>query len=149
MFGLFKKKQPDEDDVVIVAAKIVRDFADLIASGRTSPALIYDVSMLPYAKGLIENSCKLSINVCQDSYQRQCCKGVLIMLSQFQEGVGSTPLGIDATALKDMQDGGASMEEIATRVTTMKMPSPELLGKVQAEAIALLEWTRQAVDGRP
>lgn len=149
MFGLFKKKQLDESDVVIAAAKIVEDFADLIASGRISPALIYDVWMLPHAKGLIENSCKLSIKVCQDSYQRQCCKGVLIMLSQFQEGVGSTPLGIDATALKAMSDDGVSMEEITTRVTNMKMPSPELLEKVQAEAIALLEWTRQVVDGRP
>ena len=71
------------------------------------------------------------------------------MLSQFQEGVGSTPLGIDATALKAMSDDGVSSEEITTRVTNMKMPSPELLEKVQAEAIALLEWTRQAVDGRP
>lgn len=146
MFGLFKKKQPDEDEVVIVAAKIVQDFADLIASGRISPALIYDVWMLPHAKNLIENSCKLSIKVCQDSYQRQCCKGILIMLSQFQEGVGSTPLGIDATALKAMSDDGVSSEEITMRVTNMKMPSPELLEKVQAEAIALLEWTRQVVD---
>ena len=40
MFGLFKKKQPDENDIVIAAAKIVQDFADLIASGRISPALI-------------------------------------------------------------------------------------------------------------
>jgi hypothetical protein len=149
MFGLFKKKQLDENDVVIAAAKIVQDFADLIASGRISPALIYDVWMLPHTKSLIENSCKLSIKVCQDSYQRQCCKGVLVMLPQFQEGVGSTPLGIDATALKAMQDGGASMEEIEMRVTTMKMPSPELLEKVQAEGIALLEWTRQVVDDRP
>lgn len=149
MFGLFKKKQPDENDVHITAAKIVRDFADLIASGRISPALIYDVSMLPYAKGLIESSCKLSIKVCQDSYQRQCCKGILIMLPQFQEGVGSTPLGIDATVLKAMSDDGVSSEEILMRVTNTKMPSPKLLEKVQAEGIALLEWTRQAVNGRP
>ena len=61
------------------------------------------------------------------------------MLSQFQEGVGSTPLGIDAIALKAMSDDGVSSEEILTRVTNTKMPSPELLEKVQAEASALLE----------
>lgn len=149
MFGLFRKKQPDENKVVIVAENIAHDFADLIASGRISPTIIYDVSMLPYAKGLIENSCKVSIKVCQDSSQLQGWKVVLPMLSQFQEGIGSTPLGLDGTALKAMSDDGVSIEEIATRITQMKMPSPELKKKVHAEERALFEWVTQVVDGRP
>ena len=54
MFGLFKKKRPDENEAVIVAANtIAYNFSGLIASDCIMPGLIYDVSMLPYAKDLL------------------------------------------------------------------------------------------------
>ena len=86
------------------------------------------------------------ISVCQDSFQLQGWKVVFPMLSQFQEGVGTTPLGLDGTA---MMDEGLSIKELAARITQMKMPSPALQEKVDAEARALLEWVTQVVDGRP
>lgn len=150
MFGLFKKKQPDDNQVAIVAANnIAHDFSGLIASGRIESVRIYDVSMLPHAKDLIEDCCKLWISVCQDSSQLQGWKVVLPMLSQFQEGIGSTPLGLDGTAMMAMKDEGVSMKEMAMRITQMKMPSPELQERVHAEERALFEWVMQAVDGRP
>ena len=83
MFGLFKKKQPDENQAAIVAANnIAHDFSDLIASGHIEPGHIYDVSMLPHAKDLIEDCCKLWISVCQDSSQLQGWKVTFPMLSQ-------------------------------------------------------------------
>lgn len=150
MFGLFKKQRPDENEAVIVAANnIACSFSGLIASDCIKPGLIYNVSMLPYTKDLIKDSCKLWISTCQDSSQLQGWKVVFPMLSQFQEGVGSTPLGLDGTAMMTMRDEGLSIEELATRVTQMKMPSPELQEKVHAEERALFEWVTQVVDGRP
>ena len=130
MFGLFKKQRPDENEAVIVAANnIACNFSGLIASDCIKPGFIYDVSMLPYDKDLIRDSCKLWISVCQDSPQLQGWKVVLPILSQFQEGIGSTPLGLDGTAMMAMKDEGVSIKEMAMRITQMKMPSPELKKK--------------------
>ena len=155
MFGLFKgifKKSSDaapsktEQDrqVVLAANKIACDFSDLMASDRFEPQMIYDVSVLPYPKGIIEKSCKLWISVCRDESQLRAWKCVLPNLSQFQEGIGPTPLGIDSASLT----ADLPLKEMAARMTSLNMPSPELVHKVQNEAQALLDWARQVVDGR-
>lgn len=150
MFGLFKTKQPDKNEAVIAAANnIACTFSGLIASDGIQPGRIYDVSILPFAKDLIMDSCKVWISVCQDSSQLQGWKVVFPILSQFQEGVGSTPLGLDGNAMVAMKDEGLSVEEMARRITQMKMPSPELQEKVNAEHRVLFEWVTQVVDIRP
>jgi len=149
MFGPFKKKQPEKNHALISAAnRVAHDFSDLMASDRIDSGLIYDVSVLPHDKDLIEKCCKLWITVCQDSAQLQGWKVILPMLSQFQNGIGTTPLGISYNALMAMKNEGVSVEESAMRITEMKMPSPELEEKTRIEERALLEWVRQAVDGR-
>lgn len=149
MFDLFKKKQPDKNKAEIAAAnKVAHDFSDLIASDRICPLQIYDVSVLPHPKELIEKCCKLWIMVCQDSTQLQGWKVILPILSQFQEGIGATPLGLDGAAIMAMGNEGVPINERTMRITEMKMPSPELEEKVRIEERALHEWVRQVVDGR-
>ncbi|MBX3332438.1 MAG: hypothetical protein KF722_18725 [Nitrospira sp.] len=149
MFGLFKNKQSAKNQAAIAAAnKIAHDFSDLIASGRVNPGQIYDVSVLPHAKELIEKCCKLWIMVCQDSTQLQGWKVILPILSQFQKGIGATPLGLDATALMTMRNEDVPIEEHAMRISEVKMPSLELEEKVHAEERALHTWVTQAVGGR-
>ncbi|BCA53474.1 hypothetical protein W02_06140 [Nitrospira sp. KM1] len=145
MFGIFnKKKQTDKVKAAIETANAVAcDFSDLIASGSIEPTLIYDVSALPHAKDLIEKSCKLWILACPDVSQRQSWKVVLPMLSQFQEGVGSIPLGLDVSTLVNQ---GLPPQELARKITSLKMPSAELLERVHAEEHALLSWVTHAVD---
>lgn len=130
--------------LTVAANSIACDFSDLIASERVQPNLIYDVSVLPHPKVDIERACKFWIQVCPDEQQRQGWKIVLPMLSQFQEGVGSPPLGIDMATLRS--DRNESVEEFARRVASTRSPSPQLRSKVEAEAIALLAWVRNAVD---
>ena len=149
MFDLFKKKQPEKNKVAIAAAnKVAHDFSDLIASDHIYPLQIYDVSVLPHPKALIEKCCKLWIMVCQDSTQLHGWKIILPILSQFQEGIGATPLGLDGAAIMAMRNEDVSIEESAMRITEMKMPSPGLEEKVRIEERALHEWVRKAVDGR-
>jgi hypothetical protein len=100
MFGLFKRNKIDKKEAIVTAANNVAcDFSELIGSGNIEPNIIYDVSVLPHTKELIEQSCKLWISICSDEAQRQSWKLVLPMLAQFQQGVGSTPLGLNSTAL--------------------------------------------------
>lgn len=146
MFNPFKRNKTDKKEAIVIAANNVAcDFSDLIASGNIEPFLIYDVSVLPHAKELIEQSCKLWISICSDEAQLQGWKITFPILAQFQRGVGSTPLGLNATALVGT---GLSPLEMANRIVSLKQPSPELLAKVQTEEHALLSWVTQIVDRR-
>jgi hypothetical protein len=130
--------------LTVAANNIACDFSDLVSSERVEPNLVYDVSELPHPKDAIERACKFWIQVCPDEQQRQAWKIVLPMLSQFQEGVGSPPLGIGMATLRSARN--VSVEEFARRVASTRSPSPQLLSKVEAEAAALLAWVRDAVD---
>lgn len=146
MFGLFKNNKPDQKEATVIAANnIACDFSELIGSGSIEPNLIYDVSLLPHPKELIERSCKLWISICSDEIQRQSWKLLLPSLAQFQKGVGSTPLGLNATALVGK---GLSPLEMANRIASMKQPSPELLAKVRAEEQTLLSWVTEVLGRR-
>jgi hypothetical protein len=144
MFRLFDKKRPNDlANVAVSANNVACDFSDLIASDRIQDGMIYDVSHLPDAKALIEKSCKIWISLCTDEAERQAWKVVLPMLSQFQEGIGPSPIGLDVTAIAGMEP-----QEMLKLIRSMKKPSPELLMKVQTEEKALLEWVMHTVDPR-
>jgi len=127
---------------IAAANNVACDFSDLIASGRVKPGLVYDVSALPHAKDLILKSCKLWITACPDQSQRVAWKVVLPMLSQFQEGVGSTPLGLDIASV-----AGLAPREMARRIASMEQPSQEVMTRVQTEERALRAWVTETVGG--
>jgi hypothetical protein len=67
------------------------------------------------------------------------------MLSQFQEGIGPTPLGLDIASVVGQ---GLEPGEMARRITGMRQPPPELQARVQAEEQTLREWVKETVDSR-
>ncbi|MCX5658220.1 MAG: hypothetical protein NTW19_00680 [Planctomycetota bacterium] len=150
MFHFLKrspKPAPDpslsRDQVIAVANAIAAQFAKMVASGQVLPGLVYDVSMLPHSKSVIKNACVVTIRYASRE-QREGWKIVLPILSQFQEGVGGSPLGLDPAAIL----AGGGVDEMIRRVANMKKLPPEIETKVEAEFRELLQWVCREVDNR-
>lgn len=149
MFNFFNRSKPapapspSRDEVLAVANAIASQFAKMVASGQVLPGLVYDVSMLPHSKSLIKNACVTTIRYASRE-QREGWKIVLPILSQFQEGVGSSPLGLDPAAIL----AGGEADEMIRRIANMKKIPPEIETKVEAEYRELLQWVCREVDNR-
>ena len=71
-----------------------------------------DAGSLPHPKELIKQALILALRLETDPKQREVLKGGYIMLSDWQEGVGDQPVGLDVTKM----DLNADPKELAKRI---------------------------------
>jgi hypothetical protein len=71
-----------------------------------------DAGSLPHPKELIKQALILALLLETDPKQREVLKGGYIMLSDWQEGVGDEPVGLDVTKM----DLNADPKELAKRI---------------------------------
>jgi hypothetical protein len=126
---------------------VVQDFGALIQT--VQPGTYYDVSMLPHSKDTILKSLLYALKVTDDAQLREHIKTGLVFLSQFQEGVGPSPISpvpIDVTDLARQVDAGeldvdAAAEKVAEAakgVDEEKIKQLETLCQVECERFLAL-----------
>jgi hypothetical protein len=137
-FGKRKKQRQQEQIRQLMAhrARVAR-FAKLFASGKAEPYKIYDLKTLGgLTKAQIEASIQVWHKACQLKPEMALpdvdLAELLPKLSQFQPGVGATPLGLNPFAIAAM-DPKTQMKQMQAMCATAKMPDDALRIRVRNE----------------
>jgi hypothetical protein len=94
------------------AEKIVQEYGACLRSLSIPGRFVMDAGSLPHPKELIKQALILALRLETDPKQREALKSGYIMLSDWQEGVGDEPVGLDVTKM----DLNADPIELAKRI---------------------------------
>lgn len=94
------------------AKKIVHEYGASLRSLSIPGRWILDAGSLPDPKELIKQALILALLLETDPKQREMLKGGYIMLSDWQEGVGDEPVGLDVPRM----ELNADPKELAKRI---------------------------------
>jgi len=95
-----------------VAEKIVQEYGASLRSLSIPGRFVMDAGSLPHPKERIKQALILALLLETDPKQREVLKSGYIMLSDWQEGVGDEPVGLDVTKM----DLNADPKELAKRI---------------------------------
>lgn len=112
---------------------VVADFGEVLAVRAPVPGSVADVDELPYPKDQIKLAILITLKVTNDPELREHLKFAYVSLADWQDGVGATHKGLDATKLdrsKPIQD---LLNEIGDRGEEMKKWQP--IVKAEQEAL--------------
>lgn len=120
------------------AQKIVQEYADFLEIAAPLPGRIADESRLPYSKLLIKNALSVCINSTGDRELIGHLKNGYLMLSAWQQGVGSRIVGVDFSNLDLEADPMEVAEAIQLQSANMERWNP-LVRAEQAELASELK----------
>jgi len=116
-----------------IAEKIVQDYGAVLGSAAPAPGCVEDARKLPHPKERIKQALVFALRMTKEPQMRDQLKVGYISLSDWQEGVGDAPVGIDLT---DM-DPNADPVELAKRITSQGAAAEKWMPKVKVEQEAL------------
>ncbi|SRR5579875_230555 len=138
MFRWTPKKTPEltrEEKARAVALDATSRYGEILERGT---ALIYDVSALPLPKADMKHALKYAWRVAPSDEVRDAIQACFVLLGQFQEGVGSTP--IEGVSPTDAEEACKDKDAMAAYLRR-RLPEWELLqswmAKSQAEMLEL------------
>lgn len=113
--------------------QIVQAFGKILETAAPAPGTVADANKLPHTKQQIKVAIVAALRSTGDAQIREHLKVAYIQLSNWQEGVGETNRGLDASALDLNQDA----ESLAKAVLEQSSGSANWPGKAQKEQEAL------------
>jgi len=121
----FGKRQSNSALMSIdTARKIVRDYAKFMEKSTPLPGCIADIEPLPHPKQRIKDAIGISLRATRDEILVDELKCGYLMLSAWQDGVGSQTLGLDFTSLDLDCDPVLLAEKIQNHSNTIESWKP-------------------------
>jgi hypothetical protein len=116
-----------------VSEKIVQDYGAVLGSAAPGPGCVADARKLPHPKQRIKQALVFALRMTKEPQMREQLKVGYISLSDWQDGVGDAPVGIDLTNV----DPNADPVELAKRIASQGAAAEKWMPKVKAEQEAL------------
>ena len=93
--------------------EIIQAYGVVLTESPPMPGIVADVARRPYSKSRIKRAILIALSTINDLAQKEPLKIGYIQLADFQEGIGSTDIGLNLPGI-DLEN--ASAEELAKEV---------------------------------
>ena len=109
------KKQSDSSMSVERATEIAGAYGDVLENNAPVPGTFADTSKLPYPKPIIKQALTLLLKSNTDIQVKDHIKTAYLFLADWQEGIGSTNVGLDLTGMDISADPMQLVEKITSQ----------------------------------
>ena len=109
-------KEPSDSSMSVeYATKIAGAYGNILENNAPVPGTFADTSKLPYPKPIIKQALTLLLKSNTDIQVKDHIKTAYLFLADWQEGIGSTNVGLDLTGMDISADPMQLVEKITSQ----------------------------------